>query len=88
MAASIGGASLVFGPLWIVMVSSLTKNFDTAFFGSIPQLFPLFGVAFIVAGVGYAAYIYHLAVVYREAKERYLERRAKLMKGEIDRAAN
>ena len=58
----------------------------TAFASSIPGagIFPLFGVLFILAGLGMAVYVYSRAVRYRQAYQRYQQRRARLLTGQPD----
>jgi hypothetical protein len=71
--AIVGG---VFGVLWTVMAVAITGSapgggpFDIA-----KIVFPLFGVVFVVAAIGYGLYAYSRAQEYRKALAAYQARR-------------
>lgn len=74
-----GGGSLVggviaggFGVFWIIQTTSAPA-------GTMPAIFPLFGVLLIVLGVGGAIHGFIQADAYRLAHERYQQRRAELL---------
>jgi hypothetical protein len=70
-ATSLIGGSVVagFGTLWTIMAASMGA----------PGLFPLFGVIFVVAGIGMSAYSFIKAGEYEQAYQRYQQRRAALL---------
>jgi hypothetical protein len=66
----IGGVVIAgFGTLWTIMAASMGA----------PGLFPLFGVLFVLAGVGMSVYSFIKAGEYEQAYRRYQERRAALL---------
>jgi hypothetical protein len=66
----IGGVVIAgFGTLWTVMAASMGA----------PGFFPLFGVLFVLAGVGMSAYSFIKAGEYEQAYQRYQQRRATLL---------
>src|SRR5437879_3229328 len=66
----LGGVVVVgFGIFWTAMAASMGA----------PGFFPLFGVLFILAGVGMSIYSYTKASAYEEAQQRYQHRRAQLL---------
>lgn len=72
----LGGIFVVgFGIFWMVMASSITGPFQ----GGIAAIFPLFGVLFILAGLGMSIYSFFKAGDYEEAEDRYQRRRRELL---------
>ncbi|HEV3256358.1 MAG TPA: SHOCT domain-containing protein [Gemmataceae bacterium] len=71
-----GAVVVGFGIIWTALASSM------AGFGGAAGLFPLFGVVFIVAGVGVSIYSYTKATQYEQAYEGYKRRRAQILSGE------
>ena len=71
----IGGVFIVgFGIFWTAMAASAGGGV-----GGVFVLFPLFGVLFILMGVGMSIYSYSKATQYEQAYQRYQHRRARLM---------
>jgi hypothetical protein len=76
-----------FGLLWTLFAAGIASAFAAvAPFGNIVMLFPLFGVLFIVLGVGSAVTSYNKASAYRRAEQLYKQRREALLRrqGEVD----
>jgi hypothetical protein len=74
--AVIGG---IFGVFWTIMAFSITSSGpDVGPFAIAKVIFPLFGVVFIVAAIGFGIYTYSRAQKYREAFQAYQERRARV----------
>jgi hypothetical protein len=66
----------VFGTIWTIFSISLTSGGpDFGAFSVAKVIFPLFGVAFTVAGIGYGIYTYNRAHHYQDAFARYQLRR-------------
>ena len=77
----LGGVVIAaFGIFWTVMAASEVGGFGGAF-----ALFPLFGVLFVLAGVGMSIYSYSRAGRYEEAYQAYQRRRARLLAGRDER---
>lgn len=74
-----GFVTTAFGIFWTIMVSSI-KPMGGGSFGHTPlgTLFPLFGVIFIIGGIGMAIYNMSKASAYQEAEASYRARRAEL----------
>jgi predicted phage tail protein len=74
----IGGVVVtVFGLIWTVMAFSITSGFNEfGGPGGFASVFPLFGVVFVLAGIGMSIYSYPKAQQYQQAYERYQTRRA------------
>ena len=66
-----------FGLFWTVMTFTITGSTRLGGFG-LSRLFPLFGIVFIVLGVGSCIRGYGKAQQYEEAQERYRQRRRDL----------
>ena len=63
-----------FGIFWTIMASSMGA----------PVFFPIFGVLFVLFGIGMSIYSVTKATGYRAAHEQYRARRAKLLGGKTD----
>jgi hypothetical protein len=73
----IGGAAVVgFGIFWTIMAANMGGGFGGAF-----DIFPLFGVIFIVAGIGISIYSFTKASQYQRANAEYQRRRRQLLSG-------
>jgi hypothetical protein len=71
--AVIGG---VFGLFWTIMAFSITGGApDAGPFAIAKVIFPLFGIVFIGAAIGYGIYCYSRAQQYQQAYEAYRARR-------------
>jgi hypothetical protein len=85
-ASVIGGVVItVFGIFWTFMAFGITTGFNRDVPGNggggpgFPfTCFPLFGVLFIVVGIGTSVYAYHKAGQYERAEQRYFDRKARL----------
>jgi hypothetical protein len=76
----LGGVVIVgVGILWTAMASSMVGGF-----GGVLFFFPLFGVLFILAGIGASVYSYSRAAQYEQAYANYQRRRAQLLAGRPD----
>lgn len=65
----LGGVFIVgFGLLWTILAASIGA----------PVFFPLFGVLFILFGIGASVHAYTKATEYEQAQKRYQRRRAQL----------
>jgi hypothetical protein len=76
----LGGAVVVgvFGVFWTIMAFAITSGGpDEGPFGLAKVFFPLFGVVFTVAGIGYGIYSASKAEQYQKAFKAYQERRAR-----------
>jgi hypothetical protein len=72
----VGGAVIVgFGLLWTTLAFAITVN--SPFGGA--SIFPLFGVIFIVGGLGWAVYTHKLALRYEQAHAEYQRRRREIL---------
>ena len=69
-----------FGTFWTIMALSITEKAG----GGIAEVFPLFGIVFILGGIGVAAYSYSKAVQYENAIAQYHQRRKHLLEGQSD----
>lgn len=76
-----GGIFLVaFGIFWTVMASSITSSgFGPGPGGGFSSFFPLFGVLFILFGIGVSITGFIKAGKYRDAHEKYQRRRRALL---------
>ena len=71
----LGGVVITgFGIVWIAIASTFTGGF-----GGGVSFFPLFGLLFIVVGVGMSIYSFNKASQYERAHARYQRRRAELL---------
>lgn len=71
----VGGVLIVgFGVFWTAGASAIAGGFDGVF-----SLFPLFGILFIVTGIGMSIYSYSKASQYERAYQDYQQRRADLL---------
>ena len=71
----IGGVVIVgFGIFWTCLALSITTNSPFA----MAQMFPLFGVVFVLLGAGMSIHSYRTAGQYQEAHNRYKNRRKQL----------
>lgn len=76
-AAVVGG---VFGLFWTIMAMSITSGGpDFGAFSVAKVFFPLFGVVFTVAAIGYGMYVYSRAQKYQDAFAAYKARRTRVM---------
>lgn len=74
--AAVGG---VFGIIWTIVAVSITGGAPNAGpFAIAKVFFPLFGIVFTVAAIGYGAYAYAKGQKYQEAFAAYKERRARV----------
>jgi hypothetical protein len=74
--AAVGG---VFGALWTILAVSITGGAPNAGPFSIAKVFfPLFGIVFTMAAIGYGMYVYSQAQKYQKAFEAFKERRARV----------
>jgi hypothetical protein len=76
----IGGAVIggVFGVFWTIMAFAITSGApDVGAFSIAKVVFPLFGVVFVAAAVGYGLYAYSKAQQYQAAFRAYQDRRAR-----------
>jgi Short C-terminal domain len=72
----IGGIFMVgFGIFWTATSISMTQGFG----GGIDACFPLFGILFILFGIGMCIYTYNQADRYEQAQRAYRRRRAQLL---------
>ena len=77
--ALVGG---VFGVIWTVMAVAITGSApDVGPFSVAKVAFPLFGVVFIVAAIGFGLYAHARASKYQAAFAAYQERRAAVKPG-------
>jgi hypothetical protein len=75
-AAVVGGA---FGVIWTVMAIAITSGApDFGPFAMAKTVFPLFGVVFIVAAIGWGVYCYTRAQKYDAAFRAYQARRRRM----------
>jgi hypothetical protein len=70
-----GVAIVVGGIIWIIFTASITSNMPGGGFSA----FPLFGILFILVGLGISIYNYTRANQYEEAYQRYQRRRNELL---------
>ena len=70
--AVVGG---LFGIIWTVVAANLTSNAPGGGSGIVEVLFPLFGVLFTGAAIGYGLYAATTAQQYKRAYEAYKARR-------------
>lgn len=86
--SSVGGGIVVaiFGTLWTIFAFGITTGFTWSLseevFGPPPIiriLFPLFGVVFVVAGIGWSMYAYQKADQYEQAHRAYLDQRSRIL---------
>jgi hypothetical protein len=77
-----GIAVTIFGIFWTVMALNIRGGF-----GGPVGFFPLFGVLFILVGIGVSIYSFNKASQYEEALARYRRRRAELLGGDRDIAS-
>lgn len=91
--ASIGGGIVVaiFGTLWTIFAFGITTGFTWSLAGDphgpppvIRVLFPLFGVVFVIVGIGWSVHSYHKAEQYADAWRDYEDQRSRLL-DEIER---
>ena len=76
----LGGAVMggVFGVFWTIMAFAITSGApDVGAFSIAKVVFPLFGVVFVAAAVGYGLYAYSKAQQYQAAFRAYQDRRAR-----------
>jgi hypothetical protein len=71
-----GVVLILFGAVWTTVAFAITSQSP---FGPMAQLFPIFGIVFIVFGVGRCWYSFDKAGEYAEAERRYRERRSELL---------
>jgi hypothetical protein len=72
----IGGIVIVvFGVFWTAFAANITGGHS---FGGIFDCFPLFGIVFIVFGIGMSIYAYTKAKDYLQAERKYRQRRSAL----------
>jgi hypothetical protein len=72
----------LFGAFWTAMAAGITGGMaghGPPGAGGLVSLFPLFGILFIVVGVGMSIYSFTRATEYAKAEQRYLQRRAELL---------
>lgn len=81
MAVLVGIFATVVGLIWTVSASSMTSR--SPFGGS--SMFPLFGIVFIVFGIGIAVYQFNRAGEFRAAKQRYHRARRAAAKTKDDK---
>jgi hypothetical protein len=72
-----------FGTVWTVMALSFAGNA-----GGFADVFPMFGIVFILGGIGVAAYTYSKSVKYENAFQDYRRRREQLLQGQLDQRAD
>jgi hypothetical protein len=80
----------LFGTLWTVFAFGMTRivaSTPTPLGGMI-GLFPLFGILFVVAGVGMSIYSFVKASEYANAERQYRRRRAELLSRRQDQRTN
>lgn len=69
----------VFGIFWTIMAVSITSGGpDFGGFSAVKAFFPLFGIVFTVAAIGYGMYAYSRAQKYQDAFAAYQARRARV----------
>ncbi len=68
-----------FGVFWTILAFTITSGASAAGAPGIASVFPFFGVLFILAGIGSSISSYSKAGQYREAKQRYQDKRARLL---------
>lgn len=81
--AGMGIASAVvvgaFGVFWTILTTAITRDApDFGAFSVAKVIFPLFGVLFTVAAIGYGLFAYLRAQKYQQAYQTYLARREKV----------
>jgi hypothetical protein len=81
-----GVAVAVFGTLWTIFAFGITTGFTWSLsedvFGPPPivrVLFPLFGVFFVIFGIGWSMHAYHKADQYEQACRAYQGQRSRLL---------
>ncbi len=72
-----------FGVFWTIFAFSITSGAASAGAPGIASVFPFFGILFVIVGVGSSISSYFKAGQYREAAQRYQEKRARLL-AEVD----
>jgi hypothetical protein len=81
----IGGAVVggIFGVFWTIMAFAITGSApDAGPFPIVKVVFPLFGVLFTGAAIGYGIYCYNRAQQYQQAFQAYQARREAFRQGE------
>jgi Short C-terminal domain len=73
-----GVVAVGFGVFWTVMAAEMAGGFG----GGPAAFFPLFGVLFILIGIGMSVFSFLRASQYDEARRRYERRRTRLLSGE------
>ena len=83
---SVFGGLLIggFGVFWTILAFTITSGASAAGAPGIATVFPFFGVLFILVGVGSSISSYSKAGQYREAEQRYQEKRARLLAEPIE----
>jgi hypothetical protein len=72
----------VFGVIWTILAIAVTGSApDIGPFSVVKIVFPLFGVAFTIAGIAYGLYCYSRAQKYQQAYAAYLARKKQLRPG-------
>jgi hypothetical protein len=72
-----GGVIICFGLFWTLMATSITSRGPDSF-----SFFPLFGVLFILFGIGISTHAHLKAEKHDVAKRRYQQRRQQLLKSQ------
>jgi LSD1 subclass zinc finger protein len=79
-----GAAAVLFGGLWTIMAIAITSSApNEGPFRIAKFVFPLFGVAFILAGLFGSAMIFHRANQFESAQKEYYRRREDILRGEV-----
>ena len=68
-----------FGVFWTIFAFSITSGASAAGAPGIASVFPFFGILFVVVGIGSSINSYSKAGQYREAEQRYQEKRAQML---------
>jgi hypothetical protein len=74
-----GVVIVAFGTLWTAMAATIVGGFEGSM--GVFACFPLFGVLFILMGIGVSLYTYSRATQYEQAYQNYQRRRSELLGG-------